>query len=116
MEDLVMDWFRKWEQGDFSDLPLAEDFTHTSPFGKITGKEPYLDTVRANRDKFLGYEFVIRDAIYMEDRACVRYTAKQGEDFTLDVSEWYYAEKDRIKEIIAYYHIGDIRDERKLIE
>lgn len=46
--------------------------------------------------------------------ACVRYTARQGEDFSLDVSEWYYFENDLIREIYAFYHIGEIREERKL--
>ena len=50
---------------------------------------------------------------YFENKACVRYKAIQG-DFSLDVSEWYYIKNDLIEEIIAYYHIGEIRDERKL--
>jgi len=44
----------------------------------------------------------------------VRYTARQGKDFKLDVSEWYYRENDLIREIIAYYHIGEVREERKI--
>ena len=32
----------------------------------------------------------------------------------LDVSEWYYILDGLIDEIIAYYHIGDIRDDRQI--
>jgi len=110
---LVKSWFEKWETGDFLDLPLADNFSHTSPFGTIEGKEAYLDLVKANREKFLGYRFEIHDELYEEDRACVRYTAVQG-DFKLDVSEWYYFGNGLIEKILAYYHIGEIRDERKL--
>ena len=111
---LVHDWFDKWDQGDFFNLPVTESFTHTSPFGTIEGKKNYIDLVAQNKDKFLGYSFEIHDAIYHEHSACVRYTARQGSDFTLDVSEWYYVKNDLIETIIAYYHIGEIRDERKL--
>lgn len=69
--------------------------------------------VEANKDKFLGYRFEIHDEIYDKDKACVRYTAIQG-DFHLDVSEWYFAKNALIEEIVAYYHIGEIREDRKL--
>jgi len=110
---LVEEWFSKWEIGDFNHLPIAENFKHTSPFGTINGKIEYLNLVEKNKDKFLGYKFNLLDEIYFENKACVRYTAIQGE-FSLDVSEWYYIKNDLIEEIIAYYHIGEIRDERKL--
>lgn len=113
LKKLVEDWFAKWDSGDFHHLPVSENFKHTSPFGTISGKKAYIDLVEENKDKFLGYRFEIHDAIYGDDRACVRYTAIQG-DFRLDVSEWYYPDGDLIGEIIAYYHIGEIREDRQL--
>jgi len=115
LEKLVKDWFDKWDKGDFQHLPIAEHFKHTSPFGTIDGKQAYLQLVKENKDKFLGYQFEIHDAIYGKDKACVRYTGIQG-DFSLDVSEWIYAKEDLIEEIVAYYHIGEIREERKLTD
>lgn len=112
-KDLVRTWFRKWEEGNYNDLPISENFKHTSPFGVINGKEEYLKLVETNKDKFLGYRFNIHDEIYDNDRACVRYTAIQGE-FKLNVSEWYFIKDNAISEIIAYYHIGEIRNDRKL--
>ena len=116
LKELVTDWFDKWETGAFRDLPITEDFSHTSPFGTIEGRDTYLDLVKENQDKFLGYVFEIHDAIYEADKACVRYTARQGGDFHLDVSEWYYLKDGLIQQIIAYYHIGEVRQERKLKE
>jgi len=113
LKRLVKEWFDKWEAGDFLHLPIAENFTHTSPFGTIDGKKKYISLVETNKDKFLGYCFEIHDEIHAKDKACVRYTAIQG-DFSLDVSEWYYVKKDLIEAIVSYYHIGEIRDERKL--
>ena len=110
---LVREWFDKWINGDFYNLPVSDNFQHTSPFGTIDGKEEYLKIVDANKGNFLGYTFEIHDGIYENEKACVRYTAIQGE-FKLDVSEWYYIKDDLIEKIIAYYHIGEIREERKL--
>jgi len=114
IKNLVKTWFSKWEEGDFHHLPVSDNFKHTSPFGTIDGKKAYLDLVEKNKDKFLGHVFKLHDAIYEKDRACVRYTASQGDDFSLDVSEWYYVKNGLIEEIIAYYHIGEIREERQL--
>ncbi len=113
IKDLIHEWFDTWEQGDFLSLPVSDDFTHTSPFGKIEGKAEYIKLVESNKDKFLGYKFVIHDTLYSTDHVCVRYTAVQG-DFKLDVSEWYYIKDQLIQEIIAYYHVGEILEERKL--
>lgn len=110
---LVTEWFKRWEEGDFLNLPISENFNHTSPFGTIKGKAEYISLVKENKDKFLGYSFEIQDQLYYNDRACVRYKAVQG-DFRLEVSEWYYCEKDLIKSIISYYHIGEIKADRQL--
>ncbi len=112
--ELVKKWFGVWEQGDFHNIPITQDFKHTSPYGTIDGKDAYMQLVEDNRDKFLGYRFVIHEGMYEEERACVRYTAVQG-DFRLEVSEWYVFEGNAIKEIVAYYNIeGEISEERKL--
>ena len=114
LQKLVEDWFEKWEKGDFLNLPITEDFKHTSPYGVISGKEVYTDLVAANKDKFLGHRFEIHDKIFDKESACVRYTAIQN-DFTLDVSEWYYPKDGLINEIVAYYNIeGTINEERQL--
>lgn len=113
IEKTVKKWFSKWEEGDFYDLPISENFKHSSPFGTINGKKQYVGLIEKNKDKFLGYSFEIRDEMYAKDKACIRYTVIQG-DFTLDVSEWYYVKKDVIEEIVSYYHTGEIREERKL--
>ena len=111
---LVKDWFERWENGDFMNIPVSDNFRHTSPYGIIKGKKNYLDLIEANRDKFLGHRFEIHDEIYDAHRACVRYTAIQ-ENFRLEVSEWHFTKNGLIQEIIAYYNIpGEIREDRKL--
>ncbi|PKA81990.1 SnoaL-like protein [Ulvibacter sp. MAR_2010_11] len=114
LNKVVKQWFKKWEKGDYLNLPISANFTHISPFGTINGKKTYLDLVKENEDKFIGQYFEIHDAIYESNRACVRYTANQGKDFSLDVSEWYYVKNNLIEKIVAYYHIGDIREDRNI--
>ena len=113
-EKLIQDWFSKWESGDFLNLPLTNNFKHTSPFGVIEGKKEYLKLVATNKDNFLNYKFQVHDKLYGTAHACVRYTAEQGEDFSLDVSEWFYFKDNLIEAIVSYYHIGEIREERQL--
>lgn len=116
LKTLVHTWFQKWEEGDFEHIPIADDFSHTSPYGTIDGKEAYMDLVRANRDKFLGHRFEIHDELYGDDIGCVSYTTRNG-DFKLEVSEWYFLgdDKNLIQKIVAYYNIeGEISEERKL--
>lgn len=116
MKPLVAEWFGKWKAGDYRNLPISDRFTHASPFGTLEGKRAYLDLVKSNEAKFLGYRFEIHDGIYEADRACVRYTAIQG-DFRLDVSEWYYPDASALNligAIVSHYHIGEIRSDRAL--
>lgn len=114
IRELVHKWFEKWETGDYLNIPVADSFIHTSPYGIIDGKEAYLKLVEANKDKFLDNKIEIHDEIYDVDRACVRYTITQG-DFTMEVSEWLYKGEDLIEEIISYYNIeGEISEDRKL--
>lgn len=111
---LVNTWFEKWETGDYLNIPVEDNFRHTSPYGIIEGKEAYLNLIEANKDKFLNNQIEIKDELYHKDRACVRYTFSQG-DFSMEVSEWIYKGDDLIKEIIAYYNIeGEISEDRKL--
>ena len=113
LELVIHKWFEKWEQGDFLNLPISKNFKHTSPFGTINSKDQYIALIQENRDKFLGYRFEVLDQVFNKKKACVRYKAIQG-DFTLDVSEWCYIKDNSIQEIIAYYHIGEIKEDRKL--
>lgn len=113
-EQLIQNWFEVWENGDFENIPVSEDFVHTSPYGTIEGRDAYLNLVATNREKFLGHSFKIHDIIMEGDRACVRYSGIKG-DFQLEVSEWHYIRNEEIVEIVAYYNIeGEISEARKL--
>ena len=106
MKELIQSWFHCWQSGDFRSIPVSDDFTHTSPFGTIEGKDKYLSIVEANLDAFLGHEFMLHDELYEADRACVRYTStKDGNK--MEVSEWFFLNGDKIGRIVSYYNVGE---------
>ena len=70
-KELVNQWFVKWEEGDFLNLPISQNFLHTSPYGLIHGKKQYISLVEAYKDKFLGHRFELHDEIYEKNKAYV---------------------------------------------
>jgi len=84
-----------WEAGDYRSLPLAEGFTHTSPFGVVEGQGAYPALVEANEGAFLESAFGIHDALYGDGVASVRYTARKG-DFALEAGEWFWGSAGEI--------------------
>jgi len=108
IQELVTTWFDLWTTGDFEKLPLAEDFTHTSPYGIVEGREVYLNLARANKEAFAGNTFDIHETMFDENRGCIRYTMKSSTG-TLEVSEWIYESNGLISKIIAYYNLQEER-------
>ncbi|NNE98357.1 MAG: nuclear transport factor 2 family protein [Pyrinomonadaceae bacterium] len=115
MKLLVKEWIDKWESGDYLNIPISDNFRHKSPYGTIEGKQPYLELVEANKEQFLGYSFEVHDEIYEEGRACIRYTGLHN-DFVLEVSEWFFASGNEIEEVVAYFNVGELSEERRLSE
>ena len=87
----------------FSKFTHITEFHTYQPYGTIHGKKQYIRLVEANKYKFLGHRLELHDEVYEKNKACVRYTAIQG-DFRLDVSEWYFMGEDLIEEIVAYQY------------
>ena len=44
-EQVVKKWFQSWENEDYLNLPITEDFKHTSPFDTFTTKKVYIKMV-----------------------------------------------------------------------
>lgn len=105
----VARWFACWNSGNVDDLPITDDFCHTSPFGKIETKARYLDIVRKNEESFLGNELTVLKQIVGKTDVCVKFRQTREDDptFEMIVCEWYVLEGDRIREIESFYNIGD---------
>ena len=101
VEQLINQWFDIWSNGNFEDLPLSQDFRHTSPYGIVEGKDSYLNLIEKNKSSFLGNQFKVHEVIYSEDKASVRYTMNDS----MEISEWFYLKDDLINEVVSYYNI-----------
>ena len=113
LKEIIQRWFATWESGDYLQIPITENFRHSSPFGIIDGKKAYLDLVKSNIDKFLGHRFEFHDELIEDQKACIRYTATH-ENRSYRVSEWFYKEGDLLKEVVADFNVGAIGDDKKL--
>ncbi len=106
---VVAKWFACWEFGKIEELPITEDFSHTSPFGTIRTKEKYLEIVRKNKENFLGNKIRVLQQIKEGNNICVRFSQNNAmTGLSMEVCEWYVIENDeRIREINSYYNIGN---------
>lgn len=105
----VAQWFDCWNSGNVDDLPLTDDFRHTSPFGTIEPKARYLEIVDKNRESFLGNKLTVLKQIVDGNNVCVQFRQTREDDptFEMIVCEWYLLDGDRIKEIKSFYNIGN---------
>ena len=104
---LAMDWINAWITGDLSLLKLAEDFSHTSPFGTLEGRKHYLDTIIPAYEQNVA-EIEFQEIIADENRAVLRFLAK-GPDGVTPTTEWIYCSDGVIKSIVSYYSQGSKR-------
>ena len=95
-------WLGAFIARDVSLLELADDFVHTSPFGKVCGREAYLELVRANEEAFFSNPIEIIDFLDCDDRFAVRYIVGQ-----MPACDVVYVRDGLISEVFSYYHFGD---------
>jgi hypothetical protein len=100
-------WIESWSIGDPSPIPLAKDFAHTSPFGRIEGRDAYLSfmepmigegapPLQVVRVLSHGYEAVIHYRIELPGGL-------------LDACDWVKVARGQITEIHAFYDATRLR-------
>lgn len=100
--ELARGWIEAWIRMDLDWLRtnLALDFTHTSPFGRLEGRDTYLETVVAIARSH-EHELVIKNVVADGDHAAVRFENRtpQGTVYTCD---WVVVARDRIAAVHTY--------------
>ena len=105
---VIKKWFSCWETGNIEELPISDDFSHTSPFGTIEPKERYLKIVKKNRRDFLGNKLTVIKQIKEGENVCVQFDQKNvNTGLEMTVCEWYIVKGDVITEIRSFYNVGD---------
>lgn len=108
MHKLIEKWFQCWNSGEIDDLPIADDFIHTSPFGIIESKPRYMEIVNKNRQDFLGNKLSVIKHICQGNQACVQFEQHNSNTgLQMTVCEWYELEGDVIKSIRSFYNVGN---------
>jgi len=108
LHPVVAKWFSCWESGKTEELPISEDFSHTSPFGTIHPKSRYMDIVNKNKKDFLGNTLTVTKQIREGNNVCVQFEQKNSNTgLEMTVCEWYIINGDEIIEIRSFYNVGN---------
>lgn len=98
---LARQWIECWNNGKPDALPLSNDFTHTSPFGRVSGRETYLEWVKPLAAKNVA-ELTINRVMSAGNDAVVHFTM-QTPTGPVECCDWVVAENGEITEIHSFY-------------
>ena len=103
-------WIEAWVRMDLDWLRerLSEDFVHTSPFGRLEGRDIYLSTVAPLAEKSV-QELTIKDVIVGEGQAAIWFENRTAEG-VIPSCDWVRVEAGRIKEIQSFYDSAAVRE------
>jgi hypothetical protein len=100
-EQLARIWIEAWNEGRPDDIPLAENFTHSSPFGTVTGREKYLGWVKPLSAKNVASLKIIR--ILGGDGEAAVWFEMKTKDSMVRVVDWLQTEGGEISSITSFY-------------
>ena len=105
-ERLARAWIDGWNAGKPEGIPLATDFTHTSPLGVIKGRDDYLAQVKPMAAKNVLSLRIIK-ILSGADEAAVWYevTTPNG---ILQACDWVQAEDGMIVAVTSFYDATDL--------
>jgi hypothetical protein len=100
-ERVARRWIEVWGEDDPATLPLAPGFVHESPFGRIEGREKYLEIVKPMAEANVA-SLHIRDLVADGDRACVAFTMETPGG-PVECCDWVTIAGDEIVSVRSYY-------------
>lgn len=107
--ELAAGWIKAWIRMDMEWLKerLAPDFVHTSPFGRLEGRDFYLKTVEPMARKSVR-ELKIKDVIASGDQAAVWFENRTPKG-VIPSCDWVRVEDGLITEIQSFYDSALVR-------
>jgi len=108
--ELAAGWIEAWIRMDMEWLRerLAPDFVHVSPFGRLEGRDSYLETVEPMARKSV-MELVIKEVIASGDQAAVWFENRTPKG-VVETCDWVRVENGLIKGIQSFYDSVLIRE------
>ena len=104
-------WIEVWGVGNPASLPLADDFTHTSPFGTIRGRAKYLEIVEPMAEANVA-ALHVKDVIAEGNRAAILLTMDIP-GATVDCCDWLVIEDNLIRSVHSHYDSRNISNFEK---
>ena len=107
--ELATGWIEAWIRMDLEWLRkrLAPDFVHISPFGRLEGRDHYLETVEPMARKSV-QELRIVDVIGQGNQAAVWFE-NHTPNGVIPSCDWVRIENGLIKEIHSFYDSSKVR-------
>jgi ketosteroid isomerase-like protein len=107
---LAVGWIEAWIRMDMDWLRarLAPDFVHTSPFGRLEGRDEYLATVEPLARKCV-QDLTIKDVIASGDQAAIWFENRTASG-VVPSCDWVRVQDGMIKEIRSFYDSSMVRD------
>ena len=108
--ELARGWIEAWTRMDLRWLRerLAPDFVHTSPFGRLEGRESYLETVEPLARKSV-QELEIKQIIATGDQAAVWFENRTASGI-VPSCDWIRTRGGLITEIQSFYDSAKVRE------
>jgi ketosteroid isomerase-like protein len=108
--ELARGWIEAWTRMDMEWLHerLVPDFVHTSPFGRLEGRDAYLEAVEPMARKSV-LELKVKEVIAAEDQAAVWFQNRTPNE-VVETCDWIRVEGDRIKAIQSFYDSAPVRE------
>lgn len=106
-EQLAHAWIQGWIDDCPDDIPLADDFVHTSPFGELTGRDHYLDTIKPASKRNVT-KLTIRQTLGNDKEAVIRFDMETPKG-TIPCVDWISIEGNRITRIHSFYDASLLR-------
>ena len=105
---LARTWIECWNEGTPDAIPLAPGFKHTSPFGRVEGRERYLEWVKPLAAENVTELKILRTMSSGKDAAI--HFVMQTPKGPIEVCDWVVVEGGEIVEIHSFYDAGPLRD------
>lgn len=104
---LARAWISGWIEGRPYEIPLAPNFTHSSPFGVLEGRDRYMEFMKPVIENGSPPMEIVK-VVGGDDEAAIWYTmAVQGE--AIACCDWVRVERDQIVEITSFYDATKLR-------
>lgn len=106
-ERLARAWIEGWIRSTPDQIPLADEFVHSSPFGVVAGREKYLEWVKPLAAKNVASLKILKTVGNQFEAAIwFEMTTPQG---TVPCCDWVEVEDGEIIAVNSFYDASDLR-------